>query len=192
MRTAEITRKTRETDIYVRIDLDGKGKTDISTGIGFFDHMLTAFGVHSGFDLTVKADGDLYVDAHHTVEDTGIVLGQAFKLAIGDMKGIERYGSAYIPMDEALGFACVDISNRPFLVFEAAYSDDRTGTFDNCLTEEFFRAFAFNAGITLHVIEKYGKNDHHIIEALFKACAHALKGAAKQNGNEILSTKGVL
>lgn len=192
MRTAEITRKTRETDIYVRIDLDGKGKTDISTGIGFFDHMLTAFGVHSGFDLTVKADGDLYVDAHHTVEDTGIVLGQAFKLAIGDMKGIERYGSAYIPMDEALGFACVDISNRPFLVFEAVYSDDRTGTFDNCLTEEFFRAFAFNAGLTLHVIEKYGKNDHHIIETLFKACAHALKAAAKQNGNEILSTKGVL
>lgn len=192
MRTAEITRKTRETDIYVRIDLDGKGKTDISTGIGFFDHMLTAFGIHSGFDLTIKADGDLYVDAHHTVEDTGIVLGQAFKLAIGDMKGIERYGSAYIPMDEALGFACVDISNRPFLVFEAAYSDDRTGTFDNCLTEEFFRAFAFNAGLTLHVIEKYGKNDHHIIEALFKACAHALKAAAKQNGNEILSTKGVL
>ncbi|MGN1135827.1 MAG: imidazoleglycerol-phosphate dehydratase HisB [Oscillospiraceae bacterium] len=192
MRTAEITRKTKETDIYVRIDLDGKGKTDISTGIGFFDHMLTAFGVHSGFDLTVKADGDLYVDAHHTVEDTGIVLGQAFKLAIGDMKGIERYGSAYIPMDEALGFACVDISNRPFLVFEAAYSDDRTGTFDNCLTEEFFRAFAFNAGLTLHVIEKYGKNDHHIIEALFKACAHALKASAKQNGNEILSTKGVL
>lgn len=192
MRTAEITRKTRETDIYVRIDLDGKGKTDISTGIGFFDHMLTAFGVHSGFDLTIKADGDLYVDAHHTVEDTGIVLGQAFKLAIGDMKGIERYGNAYIPMDEALGFACVDISNRPFLVFEAAYSDDRTGTFDNCLTEEFFRAFAFNAGLTLHVIEKYGKNDHHIIEALFKACAHALKAAAKQNGNEILSTKGVL
>lgn len=192
MRTAEITRKTRETDIYVRIDLDGKGKTDISTGIGFFDHMLTAFGVHSGFDLTVKADGDLYVDAHHTVEDTGIVLGQAFKLAIGDMKGIERYGSAYIPMDEALGFACVDISNRPFLVFEAAYSDDRTGKFDNCLTEEFFRAFAFNAGLTLYVIEKYGKNDHHIIEALFKACAHALKAAAKRNGNEILSTKGVL
>lgn len=192
MRTAEITRKTRETDIYVKIDLDGKGKADISTGIGFFDHMLTALCVHSGFDLTVKAEGDLYVDDHHTVEDTGIVLGQAFKLAIGDMSGIERYGSAYIPMDEALGFACVDISNRPFLVFEAVYSDDRTGTFDNCLTEEFFRAFAFNAGLTLHVIEKYGRNDHHIIEALFKACAHALKIATKLNGNEILSTKGVL
>lgn len=192
MRAAELTRKTRETDIYVKIDLDGNGKTDISTGIGFFDHMLTALGVHSGFDLTVKAEGDLYVDAHHTVEDTGIVLGQAFKLAIGDMSGIERYGSAYIPMDEALGFACVDISNRPFLVFDANFNDDRTGQFDNCLTEEFLRAFAFNAGLTLHVLEKYGRNDHHIIEALFKACAHALKIAAKQNGGAVLSTKGVL
>lgn len=192
MRAAELTRKTRETDIYVKIDLDGNGKTDISTGIGFFDHMLTALGVHSGFDLTVKAEGDLYVDAHHTVEDTGIVLGQAFKLAIGDMSGIERYGSAYIPMDEALSFACVDISNRPFLVFDANFNDDRTGQFDNCLTEEFFRAFAFNAGLTLHVLEKYGRNDHHIIEALFKACAHALKIAAKQNGGAVLSTKGVL
>ena len=141
-------------------------------------------------EITVK--GDLYIDDHHTVEDTGIVLGQAFKLAIGDMSGIERYGSAYIPMDEALGFACVDISNRPFLVFDANFSDDRTGQFDNCLTEEFFRAFAFNAGLTLHVLEKYGRNDHHIIEALFKACAHALKIAAKQNGGAVLSTKGVL
>lgn len=192
MRKAEISRKTRETDIFVSINLDGNGIADISTGIGFFDHMLTALCVHSGFDLTVKAEGDLYVDAHHTVEDTGIVLGQAFKQAIGDMKGIERYGSSFIPMDEALGFACVDISNRPFLVFNADFSDDRTGTFDNCLTEEFFRAFAFNAGLTLHIKKEYGKNDHHIIEALFKAVAHALKMAARKNGGEVLSTKGVL
>lgn len=192
MRTSEITRKTKETDITVKMNLDGSGKADISTGIGFFDHMLTALAVHSGFDISVKATGDLNVDGHHTVEDVGIVLGQAFKQAIGDMKGINRYGSAYIPMDEALGFACLDISNRPFLVFEAEFSDDRVGEFDTCLTEEFFRAFAFNGGITLHVIEKYGKNDHHIIEALFKAAAHALKEAAALNGGEILSTKGVL
>ncbi|MCI5904138.1 MAG: imidazoleglycerol-phosphate dehydratase HisB [Oscillospiraceae bacterium] len=192
MRTSEITRKTKETDITVKLNLDGSGKADIFTGIGFFDHMLTALSVHSGFDISVNAVGDLHVDPHHTVEDVGIVLGQAFKQAIGDMKGINRYGSAYIPMDEALGFACLDISNRPFLVFEADFSDERVGGFDTCLTEEFFRAFAFNGGITLHVIEKYGKNDHHIIEALFKAAAHALKEAAALNGGEILSTKGVL
>lgn len=192
MRKAEISRKTGETDVTVKIDLDGSGKADISTGIGFFDHMLTALTVHSGFDITVKAVGDLYVDSHHTVEDTGIVLGQAFKEAIGDRKGIERYGSAYIPMDEALGFASLDISNRPFLVFKADFHDDRVGNFDTCLTEEFFRAFAFNGGITLHVIEEYGKNDHHIIEAMFKAVAHALKTAASVNGGQILSTKGVL
>lgn len=192
MRTSEITRKTKETDITVKMDLDGSGKADISTGIGFFDHMLTALAVHSGFDISVKAAGDLHVDPHHTVEDVGIVLGQTFKQAIGDMKGVNRYGSAYIPMDEALGFACIDISNRPFLVFEAELSCERVGGFDTCLTEEFFRAFAFNGGVTLHVIEKYGKNDHHIIEALFKAAAHALKEAAALNGGEILSTKGVL
>ncbi len=192
MRTSEITRKTKETDITVKLNLDGSGKADIFTGIGFFDHMLTALSVHSGFDISVNAVGDLHVDPHHTVEDIGIVLGQAFKQAIGDMKGINRYGSAYIPMDEALGFACLDISNRPFLVFEAEFSDERVGGFDTCLTEEFFRAFAFNGSITLHVIEKYGKNDHHIIEALFKAAAHALKEAAALNGGEILSTKGVL
>ncbi|MGN0607828.1 MAG: imidazoleglycerol-phosphate dehydratase HisB [Oscillospiraceae bacterium] len=192
MRTSEITRKTKETDITVKLNLDGSGKADIFTGIGFFDHMLTALSVHSGFDISVNAVGDLHVDPHHTVEDVGIVLGQAFKQAIGDMKGINRYGSAYIPMDEALGFACLDISNRPYLVFEAEFSDERVGGFDTCLTEEFFRAFAFNGGITLHVIEKYGKNDHHIIEALFKAAAHALKEAAALNGGEILSTKGVL
>ncbi len=192
MRNAEITRKTKETDIAVKLELDGSGKTDISTGIGFFDHMLTAFAVHGGMDLTVKVKGDLYVDGHHSVEDTGIVLGKAFAQAIGDMKGIKRYGTEFIPMDEALGFASLDISGRPYLVFNASFSDDRIGEFDTCLTEEFFRAFAFNAGITLHMKCEYGKNDHHIAEALFKAAAHALKDAKEISGNEILSTKGVL
>ncbi len=192
MRNAEITRKTKETDITVKLELDGSGKTDISTGIGFFDHMLTAFAVHGGMDLTVKVKGDLYVDGHHSVEDTGIVLGKAFAQAIGDMKGIKRYGTAFIPMDEALGFASLDISGRPYLVFNASFSDDRIGEFDTCLAEEFFRAFAFNAGITLHMKCEYGKNDHHIAEALFKAAAHALKDAKEISGNEILSTKGVL
>lgn len=191
MRTAEITRKTKETDITVKLDLDG-GNVDISTGIGFFDHMLTAFAVHGGMGLTVKAVGDLQVDGHHTVEDVGIVLGKAFKEAIGDMKGIARYGTAFIPMDEALGFASIDISGRPFLVFNADFSDDRIGEFDTCLAEEFFRAFAFNAGVTLHLKCEYGKNDHHIAEALFKAAAHAVKAAKAVSGNEILSTKGVL
>lgn len=191
MRTAEITRKTKETDITVKLDLDG-GSVDISTGIGFFDHMLTAFAVHGGMGLTVKAKGDLHVDGHHTVEDVGIVLGKAFNEAIGDMKGISRYGTAFIPMDEALGFASIDISGRPFLVFNAEFSDDRIGEFDTCLAEEFFRAFAMNAGVTLHLKCEYGKNDHHIAEALFKAAAHAVKSAKVVSGNEILSTKGVL
>lgn len=191
MRNAEINRKTKETDISVKLDLDGEA-ADISTGIGFFDHMLTAFAVHGGMGLTVKAAGDLQVDGHHTVEDVGIVLGKAFKEAIGDMKGIARYGSAFIPMDEALGFASIDISGRPFLVFDAKFSDDRIGEFDTCLAEEFFRAFAFNAGVTLHLKCEYGKNDHHIAEALFKAAAHAVKAAKAVSGSEILSTKGVL
>lgn len=191
MRIAEIARKTKETDIFVKLDLDGVN-SDISTGIGFFDHMLTAFAVHGGMGLTVKAVGDLNVDGHHTVEDVGIVLGKAFREAIGDMNGIARYGTAFIPMDEALGFASVDISGRPFLVFNAEFSDDKVGEFDTCLAEEFFRAFAFNAGVTLHLKCEYGKNDHHIAEALFKAVAHALKTAKTASGNEILSTKGVL
>lgn len=191
MRAAEITRKTKETDITVRLDLDG-GNADISTGIGFFDHMLTAFAVHGGMGLTVKAVGDLQVDGHHTVEDVGIVLGKAFREALGDMKGIARYGTAFIPMDEALGFASIDISGRPFLVFNAEFSDDKIGDFDACLAEEFFRAFAFNTGVTLHLKCEYGKNGHHIAEALFKAAAHAIKEAKTVSGNEILSTKGVL
>ncbi|MBO5575018.1 MAG: imidazoleglycerol-phosphate dehydratase HisB [Ruminococcus sp.] len=192
MRTATIERKTRETDIKLTVDLDGSGKTQIDTGIGFFDHMLTAFAVHSGIDLTVKCDGDLYVDAHHSVEDIGICLGKAFAQALGDKAGIARYGSAYVPMDEALAFCSLDISGRAFLVFNAQFSDDRIGQFDTCLTEEFFRAFAFNSAITLHIREEYGKNDHHICEAIFKAVAHALKQALAQNGGQVLSTKGVL
>lgn len=192
MRTATIERKTRETDIKLTVDLDGSGKTQIDTGIGFFDHMLTAFAVHSGIDLTVKCNGDLYVDAHHSVEDIGICLGKAFAQALGDKAGIARYGSAYVPMDEALAFCSLDISGRAFLVFNAQFSDDRIGQFDTCLTEEFFRAFAFNSAITLHIREEYGKNDHHICEAIFKAVAHALKQALAQNGGQVLSTKGVL
>ncbi len=193
MRTAEISRKTKETDINIFVKLDGEGKVSIDTGIGFFDHMLAAFGVHSGIDMQINVTGDLNVDGHHTVEDTGIVLGQTISKALGDKSGIARYGSAYIPMDEALGFCSLDISGRPFLVFNADFTDEKIGEMDTCLVEEFFRAFAFNSGITLHVSEIYGSNDHHICEALFKAVAHAFKDAiCKSKNGEVLSTKGVL
>lgn len=192
MRFAEVKRETKETNIICSLNLDGVGQNSIYTGVGFFDHMLTALAVHSGIDMNLQVSGDLNVDCHHTVEDTGIVLGQVFKKAIGEMKGITRYGTAFIPMDESLGFACLDISNRPFLVFDANFSDDKVGKFDTCLTEEFFRAFAYNAGITLHIKKEYGKNDHHAIEAIFKAVAHALKDAKEIKGDSILSTKGVL
>ena len=191
-RTAEIARKTKETDIRIKLNLDGNGLHNIDSGIGFFDHMLTALCVHGGFDLEISCKGDLYVDGHHTVEDVGICLGKAFCEALGDKSGIMRYGSAFIPMDEALGFCSLDISARPYLVFNADFSDDRIGEYDTCLTEEFMRAFAFNAGITLHIKEEYGKNDHHITEALFKALAHALKQAVSVNGGVTLSTKGTL
>lgn len=192
MRIATISRKTKETDIQLTLNLNGTGIYSIKTGIGFFDHMLTAFTVHSGIDLELSVIGDLDVDGHHTVEDTGIALGQAFQQAIGDKKGIARYGTAFIPMDEALGFASLDISGRPFLVFSAEFDDDRTGEFDNCLTEEFWRAFAINSLITLHTNVVYGNNDHHKIEALFKAVAHAIKSAIKVDGDTVLSSKGVL
>ncbi len=190
-REANITRKTKETDITASLKLDG-GEVVINTGIGFLDHMLTALGVHGGFGLTLEAKGDLYVDGHHTAEDVGIVLGKAFCEALGDKGGIVRYGSAFIPMDEALGFCAVDISGRPFLVFNAEFVNEKIGELDACLIEEFMRAFAFNAGITLHLRCEYGKNDHHKAEALFKALAYALKTAVKQNSGEIVSTKGVL
>ena len=191
MRTAEIKRKTKETDISVALDLDG-GNVNIRTGIGFFDHMLTAFAVHGGFGLEVFVDGDLDVDTHHTVEDTGIALGAAFKKALGDMGGINRYGSFYIPMDESLALCALDISNRPFLVFNAEFKEERCGEYETCCTEEFFRAFAVNAGITLHLNVLYSSNSHHEIEALFKAFAHAMKIAVAPFGGGVLSTKGVL
>lgn len=192
MRTAEVIRRTRETDVQVRLNLDGTGQTEISTGIGFFDHMLTALGVHAGFDLMVKVKGDLEVDCHHTIEDSGIVLGQALLKALGEMP-VTRYGSAFIPMDEALGFVALDISRRPFLVFQCEFSSDRIGGMDTQMVEEFFRSFAFQAGITLHAKVEYGKNDHHKAEALFKALAHSLKTAvAPLEGKVVLSTKGVL
>lgn len=190
-REANITRKTKETDITVLLKIDG-GEVKINTGIGFLDHMLTALGVHGGFGLTLEAKGDLYVDGHHTAEDVGIVLGKAFCEALGDKGGIVRYGSAFIPMDEALGFCAVDISGRPFLVFNAEFVNEKIGELDTCLIEEFMRAFAFNAGITLHLRCEYGKNDHHKAEALFKALAYALKTAVNPNSGEIVSTKGVL
>lgn len=192
MRTSQVKRKTRETDIDLSINLDGTGKNNIDTGIGFFDHMLTAFSVHSGIDIDLKVKGDLEVDGHHSVEDTGIVLGKAFNEAIGDKKGIARYGTAFVPMDEALGFASLDISGRPYLVFNAEFSDDKTGNFDNCLTVEFFRAFAMNSLITLNLKCIEGENDHHKIEAMFKATAHAIKDAIKIEGDTILSSKGAL
>ena len=192
MRTAKIERNTKETQITVELNLDG-GEVEISTGIGFFDHMLTAFGVHGGFGLKVKVTGDLEVDTHHTVEDTGIALGMAFKEALGDMSGIVRYGTFFIPMDEAMAMCTLDISNRPFLVFKASFEQELCGDYETCVTEEFFRAFAMNSCITLHIKVPYGANAHHEIEAIFKAVAHSLQIATRKNQDgSVLSTKGVL
>lgn len=192
MRTASVSRKSKETDISVQVNLDG-GDVSVQTGIGFFDHMLTAFAVHGGFGLQLTCKGDLEVDCHHTVEDTGIVLGQAFLKALGDKAGIARYGSFFVPMDEALGFCAVDISGRPYLVFDARFPEERVGEFDTCMGAEFFRALAFNAGLTLHLRVPYGENSHHMLEALFKAAGHALKiAAAKTADGAVLSTKGIL
>lgn len=194
-RTAEIKRTTGETDIFVKIDIDGQGKSDINTGIGFFDHMLTALSKHSGMDLEIKCKGDLNVDAHHSVEDVGIALGQAFAQAMGDKKGIVRYGSARCPLDEALGDAVIDISGRPFIVFNCEFAADKCGEMDTQLFEEFFRSFAFNAGITLHISSPYGVNDHHKAEAMFKSLARAIRMAAAIDTrfkDQVISTKGVL
>lgn len=192
-RESKITRTTKETDISVSLNLDKCGNCKINTGIGFFDHMLTSLAIHGGFDLEISCKGDLDVDGHHTVEDVGICLGKAFCDALGDKSGIIRFGSAFVPMDEALGFCSLDISNRPFLVFNAEFSNEKIGDYDTCLTEEFMRAFAFNAGITLHLKAEYGKNDHHITESLFKATAYALKQAVKPNADgSAASTKGAL
>lgn len=192
MRTSTIERNTKETQIKIELNLDG-GEVNVSTGLGFFDHMLTAFGVHGGFGLTVNVSGDLEVDTHHTVEDTGIALGQAFGKALGDMSGIERYGTFSIPMDESLAQVSLDISNRPFLVFNAEFKQEKCGEYETCCTQEFWRAFAMNSGITLHINVPYGTNSHHQIEAIFKAAAHALSIAVSKNSDgSVLSTKGVL
>lgn len=190
-RTATIERNTKETQISVQLDLDG-GEVQVNTGIGFFDHMLTDFGFYAGIGLKLTAKGDLYVDGHHTVEDTGIVLGQAIREALGDRKGIRRFGSAYVPMDEALTFTALDFSNRPYLVFDAEMPQERIGEYDSCLTLEFMRAVAHNAGITLHQKCFYGVNAHHITEGLFKSFGLAVKDAVKIEGTGVTSTKGVL
>ena len=191
MRMAEVSRKTKETGIDLKLSLEG-GPVEVKTGIGFFDHMLTALAFYGGLGLSLTVEGDLEVDGHHTVEDTGIVLGQAIKEALGDRKGIRRYASAYIPMDEALCFTALDFSNRPFLVFDAEMLQERIGSYESCLTEEFMRAFAVNSGLTLHMKALYGKNAHHITEALFKSLGVAIKEAVEITGTGVTSTKGVL
>ena len=192
MREVYIERTTKETDIKLRLNLDG-GDVSINTGIGFFDHMLNSFATHGGFGLELTVKGDLEVDEHHTVEDTGIVLGMAFAKALDDKSSIDRFGSFYVPMDEALAFASVDVSGRPFLVFDADFPQARCGGYDCAMTVEFMRALAYNAGVTLHLKALYGDNSHHITEALYKAAAHALRLAVKQNcSGKPLSTKGVL
>lgn len=191
MRSTELKRETRETQIQLKLNVDGSGAFTGSSGIGFFDHMLTAFAVHGGFDISLKMQGDLEVDGHHSVEDVGIVLGQAFAQVL-DKSQIQRFGSFYVPMDEALAFCALDISGRPYLVFDASFSNQSVGAYDCCLTEEFFRAFAMNSGITLHIRLEYGSNDHHKIEAIFKAVAHALQQAVALRQGNILSSKGVL
>jgi imidazoleglycerol-phosphate dehydratase len=191
-RLAEKTRSTKETDISVRLDLDGSGKVDVSTGLPFFDHMITQLGRHGGFDLTLTAKGDLEVDAHHTVEDTGIVLGAALAEALGDKAGVRRFASYLLPLDEALIQVALDLSGRPFLVYEVETSPERIGTFDPQLAEEFFRAFVTSAGITLHLKSLSGRNGHHVLEASFKGVARALRDAVRVEGGGIPSTKEVL
>jgi len=191
MRTASITRTTKETDIALELSLDG-GEVQVCTGIGFFDHMLTALAFYAGWGMKLTVKGDLQVDGHHTVEDTGIVLGQALKEALGDKKGIRRFGSAYVPMDEALCFTALDFSNRPYLVFDADMPQPMIGDYDACLTVEFMRALSFNAGITLHQKCHYGINAHHITEGLYKSLGLAIKDAVKVEGTGVVSTKGVL
>jgi imidazoleglycerol-phosphate dehydratase len=194
-RTATITRTTSETDIVLTLDLDGTGRAEIATGIGFLDHMLTSLARHGLFDLTVAAKGDLHIDFHHTTEDVGIVLGRAFAQAVGDKRGIARFGHAAVPMDEALVEAAIDISGRPFLAWSVAFRQPKIGEMDTELFEEFFRALAFNAHINLHITQKAGTNAHHVAEACFKATARALRMAVALDprlGDAIPSTKGAL
>ncbi|MGN0940748.1 MAG: imidazoleglycerol-phosphate dehydratase HisB [Selenomonadaceae bacterium] len=193
-RKAIVKRKTAETDISVELTLDGEGKSKIESGIGFFDHMLTLFSRHGFFDLNVKCDGDTYVDGHHSIEDIGIAMGDALAEALGDKAGITRYASFYVPMDEVLAFVAIDVSGRPFLVYDAPQMAPMIGGYDTELTEEFLRAFAFHAGLTLHVKVLYGTNSHHMVEAIFKALGHALHIATARDDEVkgVLSTKGVL
>jgi imidazoleglycerol-phosphate dehydratase len=195
MRTADISRTTRETDISARVNLDGHGAADIATGIGFLDHMLDSLARHSGIDLTLRAKGDLHVDAHHTVEDTGIVIGQAVRKALGGLEGIRRFGAATIPMDETLTRAAVDVSGRPFLVWRVMFTRPRLGEMDTELFREWFGAFAQNAAITLHVENLYGENNHHVAESCYKALARALREAIEIDPRlegRVPSTKGML
>ena len=195
MRTATIKRKTKETDIEVAVNLDGSGVSNVTTGIGFFDHMLDLLARHSRIDMAVKAVGDLHIDHHHTTEDVGIALGQAVKQALGNMAGITRYADVHVPMDEALTRVALDISGRPFLVFKAEFGRDKVGTFDTELVREWFNAFAVNAGVTLHVETLYGENSHHIAESCFKGLARALRAAVgidARAAGEVPSTKGRL
>jgi len=194
MRTASIKRQTAETNITTSIEIDGTGHSEIATGIGFFDHMLILFAKHGFFNLNLTVDGDLQVDGHHTVEDTGIVLGQALAQALGDKSGIKRYGTAFVPMDEALVMVSLDISGRPFLAFDVDISATRIGNFDSELTEEFLRALSVHAGLTLHVRLMAGKNAHHIVEGVFKALGRALDEATRKDERivGVMSTKGML
>ena len=193
MRTAAIQRQTSETDVAIQLNLDGTGQHEIGTGIGFLDHMLTAVAVHGLFDLTVKATGDLHIDAHHTIEDTAIVLGRAFDEALGERQGINRVGHAYAPMDEALGFVALDFSGRPYTVFQAEWATPAIGQFPTDLVEHFFESFAVHARLTLHA-RVDGRNDHHKAEALFKALARALRTAVALDPRRsgVASTKGTL
>jgi imidazoleglycerol-phosphate dehydratase len=195
MREASVSRRTAETDVAVAVALDGTGKAEISTGIGFLDHMLELLARHALIDLTVRVTGDLQVDQHHTTEDAGIALGQAVAQALGDKKGIARYACIHLPMDETLSRVALDISGRPFLVFRTAFPTEKVGAFDTELVREFFQAFAMNAGITLHVETLYGENSHHIAESCFKGVARALRTAASvdpREGGRVPSTKGAL
>jgi imidazoleglycerol-phosphate dehydratase len=194
-RQSEQVRKTKETEIVVRLDLDGAGATRIDTGIGFFDHMLEAFARHGGFDLEVSAKGDLHIDMHHTVEDVGIVLGQAFAAAVPGYRGVMRFGHAYVPMDETLTRAAVDLCHRPYLIWKVAFPTHKIGAFDTELFKEFHHAFAMNAGACVHLETLYGANSHHIAESGFKALARALRAAVQldpKTGGAAPSTKGVL
>ncbi len=194
-RTASVSRETKETKIAVTVDLDGTGRSEISTGVGFFDHMLDQLARHSLIDMTIKAEGDLHIDDHHTVEDVGIAIGQAVAKALGERRGICRYASIDLAMDETLTKAALDLSGRPFLVWNVTFTAPKIGTFDTELVREFFQAFAQNAGITLHVLNHYGANSHHIAETCFKAVARALRMAVEADpriGDAVPSTKGTL